>query len=235
MRKWKHAKRAALRLMKKKGFPVAAFSQQDTKCKFPNTSEHGVAQQMRWTVYEGKMSKCVTQVSPKSNCLLGSQGVRNMRTREASKRLSPTALNPLLLSERRTGNVHYRHSASQYCATRKIELGNMDTLKSTLTKTQLCRWGALQWDKIVCQMKSQCDIQRQLVCWNVNITVWNDSPRKKTSRFITRQSIHPKASDSLSLSKMYIQRVGIYKQGSRLFLQKEVHIVIARRIVMRHI
>ena len=78
---------------------------------------------MRWTVYEGKMSKCVTQVSPKSNCLLGSQGVRNMRTREASKMLSPTALNPLLLSERRIGNVHYRHSASHYGATRKIELG----------------------------------------------------------------------------------------------------------------
>jgi hypothetical protein len=37
--------------------------------------------------------------------------------------LSPTALNPLLLSERRTGNVHYRHSASHYGATRKIELG----------------------------------------------------------------------------------------------------------------
>ena len=45
-----------------------------------------------------------------------------MRTREASKRLSPTALNPLLLSERRIGNVHYRDSASHYGATRKIEL-----------------------------------------------------------------------------------------------------------------
>jgi hypothetical protein len=49
----------------------------------------------------------------------------------------------------------------------KSNSGNMDTLKSTLTKTQLCRWGALQWDKLFCQVKSQCDIQRQLVCWNV--------------------------------------------------------------------
>ena len=64
----------------------------------------------------------------------------------------------------------------------KSNSGNMDTLKSTVTKTQLCRWCAVQWDKIFCQTKPQCDIQRQLVWWNVNITVWNDSPKSKWKR-----------------------------------------------------